>query len=71
MAAVGLLCHACWCPHTVKGCLCVSYSFPIQVWDLEHTGQPFFDVQAHASIVNQLDGFGGQVGGCGRWGPMI
>lgn len=34
----------------------------LQIWDIESTGQPLFDVQAHASIVNALDGCGGQVG---------
>lgn len=33
----------------------------LQIWDLENTTKPVFDVQAHASIVNQIDGFGGQV----------
>ncbi|CAG9460938.1 unnamed protein product [Pedinophyceae sp. YPF-701] len=35
------------------------------IWDLERPNQPIFDVQAHASIVNQIDGFGGQARGCG------
>jgi hypothetical protein len=33
----------------------------LQLWDLEHTNKPVLEVQAHASIVNQMDGFGGQV----------
>ena len=54
----------------------------LQVWDLENPSRPVFEVQAHASIVNQLDGCGGQVraqagrvgvcalGGCGRGGQV-
>ncbi|KAF5840799.1 WD40-repeat-containing domain protein, partial [Dunaliella salina] len=37
----------------------------LQIWDLENTTKPVFDVQAHASIVNQMDGFGGQARGYG------
>jgi hypothetical protein len=38
-----------------------SFSGHLQLWDLEHTKQPIFSVQAHASIVNGIDGFGGKV----------
>jgi hypothetical protein len=31
------------------------------VWDLTHTKAPIFSVQAHQSIVNDMDGFGGRV----------
>ena len=34
----------------------------VQIWDLENTAQPLFSAQAHASIVNAIDGCGGQVG---------
>ncbi|KAL6763097.1 WD40-repeat-containing domain protein [Haematococcus lacustris] len=42
-----------------------NFTGQLQIWDLEHTNKPVFDVQAHASIVNQVDGFGGQARGCG------
>jgi WD repeat-containing protein 92 len=38
-----------------------NFAGRLQVWDLEVSGAPLLDVQAHASIVNQLDAFGGQV----------
>ena len=31
------------------------------MWDLEHTKQPVYTAKAHASIINQIDGTGGQV----------
>lgn len=35
----------------------------LQLWDLQHGPRtPLWDTQAHASIVNGMDGFGGQVG---------
>lgn len=37
-----------------------NFAGQLQIWDLENTAKPIFDVQAHASIVNQMDGFGGQ-----------
>lgn len=33
----------------------------LQLWDLEKPKTPVWDAQAHASIVNGIDGFGGQV----------
>lgn len=30
------------------------------MWDLEHTREPVYTAQAHASIINQIDGTGGQ-----------
>jgi WD40 repeat protein len=33
----------------------------LQLWDLENLKAPVWDAQAHASIVNGIDGFGGQV----------
>ncbi len=41
-----------------------NFAGQLQLWDLEHTNKPIFEVQAHASIVNQLDAFGGQVRYC-------
>lgn len=38
-----------------------NFGGKLQLWDLERLNQPVFEVQAHASIVNQMDGFGGQV----------
>ena len=32
------------------------------MWDLERMDKPVFHAQAHASIINQLDATGGQVG---------
>lgn len=43
-----------------------NFAGQLQIWDLEHTQKPVYDVQAHASIVNQMDGFGGQASWCGR-----
>lgn len=31
------------------------------MWDLEHTKEPVYTAKAHASIINQIDGTGGQV----------
>lgn len=46
-----------------------NFGGEVQIWDLENTAQPVFTAQAHASIVNAIDGCGGQVGrflgGCG------
>jgi len=39
-----------------------SFDGKLQLWDLEHPKAPVWDAQAHASIVNGIDGFGGQVG---------
>lgn len=39
-----------------------SFEGKLEIWDIENTRQPLFAVQAHASIVNALDGCGGQVG---------
>lgn len=33
----------------------------LEIWDLEHLSKPVYKTQAHASIVNQMDGCGGQV----------
>lgn len=30
------------------------------MWDLEHTREPVYTAKAHASIINQIDGTGGQ-----------
>lgn len=32
----------------------------MQMWDLEHTREPVYTAEAHASIINQIDGTGGQ-----------
>ena len=32
----------------------------VQMWDLEHTEEPVYTAKAHASIINQIDGTGGQ-----------
>ena len=37
----------------------------LQVWDLGAPAAPVFDTQAHASIVNAIDGFGGRARGYG------
>ena len=39
-----------------------NFAGQLQIWDLESMAKPVFEVQAHASIVNALDGCGGQVG---------
>lgn len=36
----------------------------LQIWDLEQGRAPVWDAQAHASIVNAVDGMGGQVRLC-------
>jgi hypothetical protein len=38
-----------------------NFTGQLQIWDLNNTTKPVYEVQAHASIVNQIDGFGGQV----------
>lgn len=38
-----------------------TFDGKLQLWDLEQQRAPLWDVQAHASIVNGMDGFGGQV----------
>eukprot|EP00882_Tetradesmus_deserticola_P029718 GHRQ01033312.1.p1 GENE.GHRQ01033312.1~~GHRQ01033312.1.p1 ORF type:complete len:154 (-),score=31.24 GHRQ01033312.1:941-1402(-) len=38
-----------------------AFDGKLQLWDLQHPKAPLVDVQAHASIVNAIDGFGGQV----------
>jgi hypothetical protein len=50
-------------PHLATG----SFNGRLQVWDLERgaAGAPVFDAQAHASIVNAADGFGGRAAGYG------
>jgi hypothetical protein len=35
----------------------------VQVWDLENTRAPLMEIQAHAGIVNAIDGCGGQAKG--------
>uniref|UniRef100_A0A7S2QTR2 WD repeat-containing protein 92 n=1 Tax=Chlamydomonas chlamydogama TaxID=225041 RepID=A0A7S2QTR2_9CHLO len=42
-----------------------NFEGKLQIWDLENTAQPVFDVQAHASIVNAMDGCGGPAKGYG------
>lgn len=50
----------------------------LQIWDMESLGKPVYDAQAHASIVNAVDGCGGQAKGygapelvtCGRDGAV-
>eukprot|EP00879_Flechtneria_rotunda_P029635 GHRR01032065.1.p1 GENE.GHRR01032065.1~~GHRR01032065.1.p1 ORF type:complete len:344 (+),score=65.23 GHRR01032065.1:305-1336(+) len=42
-----------------------TFDGKLQYWDLEHTKAPLWDTQAHASIVNGIDGFGGQAYGYG------
>ena len=37
----------------------------LQLWDLEHADKPIMDVKAHTSIVNAIDGCGGQAKGYG------
>lgn len=37
----------------------------LQLWDLEHTDKAIMDVKAHTSIVNAIDGCGGQAKGYG------
>jgi hypothetical protein len=39
----------------------------LQIWDLEQPKAPVWDAQAHASIVNGIDGCGGQVGCAACW----
>ncbi len=39
----------------------------LQIWDLESSSKPVFEVQAHASIVNAIDGCGGPVSLAGIW----
>jgi hypothetical protein len=39
-----------------------NFGGELQIWDLENTSAPLFSAQAHASIVNAIDGCGGQVG---------
>jgi hypothetical protein len=38
-----------------------TFDGKLQLWDLEQPKAPLLDVQAHASIVNAIDAFGGQV----------
>ena len=38
-----------------------NFAGQLQIWDLENLGKPVYEVQAHASIVNAIDGCGGQV----------
>jgi hypothetical protein len=42
-----------------------SFKGRLQVWDLGAPAAPVFDAQAHASIINAVDGFGGRTRGCG------
>ena len=55
-----------------------DFSGKICIWDLEHLGKPVYQTQAHASIINAIDGCGGQARGygapelvtCGRDGAV-
>ena len=38
-----------------------NFAGQLQIWDLENMNKPVYEVQAHASIVNAIDGCGGQV----------
>jgi hypothetical protein len=38
-----------------------TFDGKLQLWDLEQPKAPLLDVQAHASIVNAIDAYGGQV----------
>ncbi|KAL3137434.1 Dynein axonemal assembly factor 10 [Trebouxia sp. C0010 RCD-2024] len=42
-----------------------SFQGQLQMWDLEHTKEPVYTATAHASIINQIDGSGGQSNGFG------
>ncbi|WIA34433.1 hypothetical protein OEZ86_012767 [Tetradesmus obliquus] len=42
-----------------------TFDGKLQLWDLEQPKEPLLDVQAHASIVNAIDAFGGQSYGYG------
>jgi hypothetical protein len=38
-----------------------NFQGQLQIWDLEYTSKPIYEVQAHASIINNMDGCGGKV----------
>lgn len=38
-----------------------NFGGQLEIWDLERTEKPLFQAQAHASIINAMDGCGGQV----------
>lgn len=42
-----------------------NFTGQLEVWDLESTGRPVFQAQAHASIINGMDATGGQTRGYG------
>uniref|UniRef100_A0A7S0VM47 Uncharacterized protein n=1 Tax=Polytomella parva TaxID=51329 RepID=A0A7S0VM47_9CHLO len=42
-----------------------NFNGELQIWDLENTANPIFQVQAHASIINAMDAFGGEAKGYG------
>jgi hypothetical protein len=39
----------------------ILLSGQLQQWDIERPSKPIFSVQAHTSLVNRIDGCGGQV----------
>ena len=50
----------------------------IQIWDLERAKEALYRTQAHASVVNVIDGCGGQArtpnptsAGWSRWGKFM
>ncbi|BES97425.1 WD domain, G-beta repeat [Nesidiocoris tenuis] len=42
-----------------------NFGGQLQIWDLERMKEPVYEVDAHGTIINAIDGFGGQVLGCG------
>uniref|UniRef100_A0A0A9XW18 Dynein axonemal assembly factor 10 n=1 Tax=Lygus hesperus TaxID=30085 RepID=A0A0A9XW18_LYGHE len=42
-----------------------NFGGQMQIWDLEHMKEPIYEVDGHDSIINSIDGFGGQNLGCG------
>lgn len=48
-----------------------SFDGKLQLWDLEQPRSPVWDAQAHASMVNNIDAFGGQVRRCRRGGSRV
>lgn len=38
-----------------------NFGGQLEIWDLENTKEPIFQSQAHASIINAMDGCGGPV----------
>ena len=57
MVTVQRLCTAVPGRHFATG----SFEGRLQTWDLDCPEQPVYDTCAHQSIVNAVDGFGGQV----------